>query len=734
MKKSLVIILIFSLVLGSYGGVFAQTLPSDVKGLPCEEAVRVLSEAGIINGYTDGKYLPEASITRAEASKLIVAALGFKDKDLTGKGSFSDTAGHWAEKYITQCEKLGIINGYEDGTFKPEGEVTYSEIIAMLVRALGYTGLEGKWPDNYIDMAKKLGILGSVSTGNANANRGDVALLLYQAWTKPIGTMINGSWVANSGNDTMKGRNTAAPSGGSSGSHSHSGSIYNNNSDTTVTGPALTDVVGSIKNYIDGESAFDYVSYVYLGWRTTGGPWQNHVIKNFLVGELEKSGYAYSENDMSTLKDKDYIWIQHDDSSELVWAPQYASLTVTSEGDQDLIDTFDVTSYSFDPTCDTYMDYYSGQYDVGSIEGMYNWITEKDESGNRTNVDNGLEADLNKRAHLARNSCFTDPSDTNVKEAKGVEGEVVYIGKVSVATEGGVTLYGDKTGIGGNDALKGKILLSDTSINKFDRKLGIGVGAFHLAKQVGAVGVMSTSALSDYNNPTIGGIVLYTDSARYAAGASIEDSLDAMKDNSPIVQWNLSLDQKEAMKQLLAQASGSAVTVKSVSIGDIYPMNDSERAEGQLTAIAEIKGTTKADERVIFMAHVQEPGACDNASGVGLQLELAAKLKKMIDTGVLPRPERTITFIWGDEMTCAELWLKAHPDEKQKVVCSIDLDMVGEDPDKTGGLMRIEKTPDPSAFFNYTLDVLPGEDPYSDPEAFVRMPDSHTLWGAGDPS
>jgi len=54
--------------------------------------------------------------------------------------------------------------------------------------------------------------------------------------------------------------------------------------------------------------------------------------------------------------------------------------------------------------------------------------------------------------------------------------------------------------------------------------------------------------------------------------------------------------------------------------------------------------------------------------------------------------------------------------------------MVGEDPEKTGGTMRIEKTPDPSAIYNYTLDVLPGEEPYSDEDNFVRLPDSHTLW------
>ena len=490
-------------------------------------------------------------------------------------------------------------------------------------------------------------------------------------------------------------------------------------------GMELKEIIKLISERVDGEKAFDYMSYVYMGWRTTGGPWQNHVIENYLVDQLVDAGYYYSEEDMSKVSDDDYVWIQQDNSSTLVWAPQFASLEVISAGDKDLIDTFNVFAYGFDPTCDIYMEYYGEQYGVESIDDMYEWITEKEENGTRTNVVNGLEAELNKRVHLATNSCFTDPADTPVNEAKGVEGEVVYIGSVTSTKIDGTTIYyGTKTGLEGNASLTGKVLLSDSSNRT----------TFNLAKQVGAIAIMTTYSMDDYNNPTIDGQVWYTNSARYSSGARINDSFAQMNAGSPIVQWNLSLDQETAMHELLAEAieTGVPVTVKCVSIGDIYSMDYKDGGVGQLTAILEIAGTTKADERVMFMAHVQEPSACDNASGVGLQLELAIKLKEMIDMGILERPERTITFFWGDEMRCSTYWLNAHPDEKLNVVCTIDLDMVGEDPEKTGGPMRIEKTPDPSAIYNYTLDVLPGEDPYTDQNSFVRLPDSHTLWGADD--
>lgn len=168
-------------------------------------------------------------------------------------------------------------------------------------------------------------------------------------------------------------------------------------------------------------------------------------------------------------------------------------------------------------------------------------------------------------------------------------------------------------------------------------------------------------------------------------------------------------------------------------------MNDaSNGGKGQAVTMAEIKGASKPDERVIICAHVQEPGSNDNATGVASLLGLATALKKMVDSGAIARPERTITFLWGDEMNLATLWLNSHPDEKAKVISALDMDMVGEDPDKTGGVMRIEKTPDPSAKYNYTLDTLPWEtdsyydETFADPDGqFIRLPDSHTLWGAG---
>ena len=501
-------------------------------------------------------------------------------------------------------------------------------------------------------------------------------------------------------------------------------------------------LVEALGKYVDGEEIFDYLSYVYLGWRTTGGSWQNQVIDTFVVDQLKAAGYAFTgsesvalgtkgSNDMSGKHDKDYSWVTYYDVDTLTWDPEYAKLSITTNANFDgvdkLIDRVNVESYGFNPTTDTYKEHYG----VDSIDDMWKWITEKDAGGNRVNVLNGKEAELNKRCHLAWNSCFTEPGGTKPADAVGVTGEVVYVGAVN-GRSAPYTCTKYPTVDEANANLSGKVILTDSSLRN----------AFALAQQTGAIAVMSTASLNSYSTPRDeNGNILepFVYSARYASGAALSATAAQTATGKPIVEWQFSNDQKAALLELLEKADGTPVYATNISIGRTYAMNDaSHGGKGQAVTMAEIKGASKPDERVIICAHVQEPGSNDNATGVASLLGLATSLKKMVDSGAIARPERTITFLWGDEMNLATLWLNSHPDEKAKVISALDMDMVGEDPDKTGGVMRIEKTPDPSAKYNYTLDTLPWEtdsyydETFADPDGqFIRLPDSHTLWGAG---
>ncbi len=112
----------------------AQGMPSDVKGHWAQGSVNNLIEQGILNGYPDGTFRPDQSITRAELAKTLAVAYGFKASGRQDR--FPDTQGHWAQDYITALAQQEIITGYPDGYFKPEAPVTRAEIVTMLTRLL----------------------------------------------------------------------------------------------------------------------------------------------------------------------------------------------------------------------------------------------------------------------------------------------------------------------------------------------------------------------------------------------------------------------------------------------------------------------------------------------------------------------------------------------------------------------------------------------------------------------
>ncbi|MBA3270025.1 MAG: M28 family peptidase, partial [Acidobacteria bacterium] len=113
----------------------------------------------------------------------------------------------------------------------------------------------------------------------------------------------------------------------------------------------------------------------------------------------------------------------------------------------------------------------------------------------------------------------------------------------------------------------------------------------------------------------------------------------------------------------------------------------------------EIPGTARADERVVLVAHLQEPGANDNASGSATLLAVALALRDAIAAGAIPAPRRTITFMWLDEIRGSDEWIQQDPARAGRVVAMMSLDMTGQDTAKTGGTFLIEKMPDPSAIW-----------------------------------
>jgi len=129
----------------------------------------------------------------------------------------------------------------------------------------------------------------------------------------------------------------------------------------------------------------------------------------------------------------------------------------------------------------------------------------------------------------------------------------------------------------------------------------------------------------------------------------------------------------------------------------------------ELAVVAEVRGSAMPEERFVYSAHVQEPGANDDASGVGALAEMARTLAALVKAGRVD-PKRTITMLWGQEIRVTDRYLKQDTVRLKGVRWGLSLDMVGEDTERTGGTFLIEKMPDPSAIW-------------------TRGDDKHTDWG-----
>ena len=157
------------------------------------EAVAVLNGMGVFKGYEDGSFQPKGDITRAEVSAIVDRVYTQDVKDAKASmyatyNKFSDMAGAgWAQGYIGYCANAELVKGYPDGTFKPSGKVTGYEVLAMILRAVGYdkngefSGAD--WALHVAQTAQQAGVLKNVKGVdlNAPASRELVAELLFRA-------------------------------------------------------------------------------------------------------------------------------------------------------------------------------------------------------------------------------------------------------------------------------------------------------------------------------------------------------------------------------------------------------------------------------------------------------------------------------------------------------------------------------------------------------------------------
>jgi hypothetical protein len=121
-----------------------------------------------------------------------------------------------------------------------------------------------------------------------------------------------------------------------------------------------------------------------------------------------------------------------------------------------------------------------------------------------------------------------------------------------------------------------------------------------------------------------------------------------------------------------------------------------EVGPGHWTVVtATIPGTNPQRGEVVYSCHLdhQRPGANDNGSGCVTILESARLLNSLIEGGYLPRPARTLRFIWGPEVEGTMAFLSEHPDIRRSMRADVHMDMVGGDPFKNKSILHVTETP-----------------------------------------
>ena len=204
MKKRFSMLLALTMLLTSLIPSFtANAAFSDVDAShPYQEAISTLSTLKVINGYEDGTFAPDKDISRAEFTKMIVYMLGLGNLT-TPITTFDDVPQtHWANPNIKTAYDLQIINGFDDGSFRPDQPVTYEQALKMVVCTLGYQPYAeqmGGYPNGYREQASALELTDKISNlgFSDNAPRGVIAQIMFNALEVEKHESVNGTWKAS---------------------------------------------------------------------------------------------------------------------------------------------------------------------------------------------------------------------------------------------------------------------------------------------------------------------------------------------------------------------------------------------------------------------------------------------------------------------------------------------------------------------------------------------------------
>ncbi|MBT4119363.1 MAG: hypothetical protein HOG89_00040 [Candidatus Peribacter sp.] len=164
------------------------------------DSIDFVQQEGIVSGYADGTYKPDATINRAEFTKIVIGAQfdeGVIDDCLSGSTTlFSDvSSSDWFAKYVCKAKKQNIISGYSDGTFKPSGTINFAEASKIVSKAFLLPGADdiatGQWWEPYVNALRlRNAIPHAGMQPNDLVTRGQMARIIHRV-QQPVLPSIN---------------------------------------------------------------------------------------------------------------------------------------------------------------------------------------------------------------------------------------------------------------------------------------------------------------------------------------------------------------------------------------------------------------------------------------------------------------------------------------------------------------------------------------------------------------
>lgn len=165
----------------------SSTFPDVDENAAYAEAAEYLNEIGVMQGDTQGNFNPNKTVTRAQMAAIICRMLGENESTSANESGFIDVpTSYWAYDNIVTASSLGVITGYNDGSFRPDNTVSYKQAVTMIVRALDYeneANSEGGYPDGYLLIGQRIGLLNGISlTNETPLDRKSVAIIIYNSY------------------------------------------------------------------------------------------------------------------------------------------------------------------------------------------------------------------------------------------------------------------------------------------------------------------------------------------------------------------------------------------------------------------------------------------------------------------------------------------------------------------------------------------------------------------------